>query len=125
MRRFTNSHEWIELDGQEGTVGVTAYAQKELGEIVFVNLPDVGTTVATGDEAVILESTKAAADIYAPVSGVITAVNHSVKESPDLLNQSPEGEGWLYKISLTNSKEIDQLISWDEYEKMVKNSFSS
>jgi len=124
MRRFTNSHEWIEIDGQDGIVGVTAYAQKELGEIVFIELPEVGKTVAAGEETVILESTKAAADIYAPVSGVITAVNHKVKETPALLNQLPESEGWIYKITLTNPEELSQLMSWNDYEKLIKDSLS-
>lgn len=120
MKRFTDSHEWIEINGQEGIVGVTAYAQKELGEIVFIELPEVGKATAAGEETVILESTKAAADIYAPVSGVILAVNHQLKESPDLLNHSPESEGWIYKISLAKPEEIESLLTQSDYEKVVK-----
>ncbi len=120
MKLFTDSHEWIEVQGEEGWVGVTEYAQQELGEIVFIELPEVGREVRAGEETVVLESTKAAADIYAPVTGVITRVNDQVKHSPDLLNRAPEGEGWLYKITLTQPEELAQLISREAYEKLTE-----
>lgn len=120
MKKFTDSHEWIEVHGKEGVVGVTAHAQRELGEVVYISLPEVGRQVNQGDEVVVLESTKAAADIYAPVSGVITAVNSKVKEFPDLLNQYPEGEGWIYKISIMHPEELTQLMSQGDYEKLVE-----
>ena len=120
MKLYTDTHEWIEVSGTEGTVGVSAHAQKELGEVVYISLPEVGRRVQAGQEVVILESTKAAADIYAPVSGVITAVNTKVKEVPDLLNQFPEGEGWIYKITLSNPAELSTLMSRDDYEKLVR-----
>lgn len=119
MKLFSDTHEWIEVAGREGTVGVSAHAQKELGEVVYVSLPEVGKEVQAGQEVVILESTKAAADIYAPVSGVITAVNAKVKEFPNLLNEFPESEGWIYKITLSHPEELSALMSKDAYEKLV------
>lgn len=120
MKLFTDSHEWIEIKGDEGTVGVTSHAQRELGEVVYIALPEVGTQVKRGEETVVLESTKAAADIYAPVSGIIKEINAKVKEFPDLLNQFPEGNGWIYKISITHPEELVQLMSQDDYEKLVQ-----
>jgi glycine cleavage system H protein len=120
MKLYTPTHEWIELNGKEGVSGVTAHAQKELGEVVYISLPEVGREVQAGQEIVILESTKAAADIYAPVSGIITEVNTKVKETPDLLNQYPESDGWIYKISLTRPEELSILMSRDNYEKFVQ-----
>lgn len=120
MKLFTDTHEWIEVSGKEGTVGVSAHAQKELGEVVYVSLPEVGRSIQAGQEVVILESTKAAADIYSPVSGTITAVNTKVKETPDLLNQYPESEGWIYKIALTHPEELTTLMSRDDYEELVQ-----
>ncbi len=120
MKLFSDTHEWIEVSGAEGVVGVSAHAQKELGEVVYISLPEVGRDVRAGQEVVILESTKAAADIYTPVSGTITAVNTKVKEIPDLLNQYPESEGWIYKISLTHPEELSTLMSRDDYEKLVQ-----
>ncbi len=120
MKLFTDTHEWIEVQGPEGTVGVTAYAQKELGEVVYISLPEVGKEIQVGQEVAILESTKAAADIYAPVSGIITAVNTHVKEVPDLLNQHAESKGWLYKVSLTHPEELSLLMNRDDYEKLVE-----
>lgn len=120
MRLYSDTHEWIEVEGNEGTVGVSAHAQKELGEVVYISLPEVGREVRAGEEVVILESTKAAADIYAPVSGTITAVNAQVKETPDLLNQYPEKEGWIYKVKLTHPEELQTLMTRPEYEKLVQ-----
>lgn len=120
MKLFTDSHEWIEVSGNEGVVGITAHAQKELGEVVYVSLPEVGRQIEQGEEVVILESTKAAADIYAPASGVVTAVNMKVKEFPDLLNQFPEGEGWIYKISISHPEELKSLMARDAYEKFIQ-----
>ncbi len=119
-RRFTKSHEWIELDGSHGTVGITHYAQKELGEIVYAQLPQVGQLVHAGGEICVLESTKAAADVYCPVSGKITAVNESVASHPQLLNQSPESKAWLFRIELLDPKEASALLSKVEYESLIK-----
>jgi glycine cleavage system H protein len=116
---FTDSHEWISVDGDLGKVGITAYAGRELGEVVYLQLPEVGRQVKAGEEVVILESTKAAADIYAPVSGEIVAVNEALRSSPDILNQSPEDRGWLFQIRLSNVKELDQLMTQSSYQKLV------
>jgi glycine cleavage system H protein len=116
---FTDSHEWINVDGDLGKVGITSYAKRELGEIVYVEFPEIGRQVKAGEEVVILESTKAAADIYAPVSGEIVAVNEAVKQSPEMLNQSPEEAGWLFQIRLSNLGELDSLSNRSTYQKLV------
>lgn len=117
---FTDSHEWISVEGDLGKVGVTAHAKKELGEVVYLELPEIGRQVKVGEEVVILESTKAAADIYAPVSGEIIAVNEAVRNSPDILNQSPEDRGWLFQIRLSNLQELDALMNRSSYQKLVE-----
>jgi glycine cleavage system H protein len=119
MKLFTDTHEWIEVSGNIGTVGVTAHAQKELGEVVYISLPQVGRQVQSGQEVVILESTKAAADIYTPVSGTIVEVNEKVKETPDLLNQYPEDRGWIYKISISEPEQLQTLMSREDYDALI------
>lgn len=120
MKKFTESHEWIELEGHVGTVGVTHHAQKELGDIVYVELPKVGKELARGEAAAVLESTKAAADVYSPVGGTILEVNNALKDQPELINQSPEKEGWLYKIELKDNLEMEVLINITSYELLIK-----
>ncbi|MGR3972970.1 MAG: glycine cleavage system protein GcvH [Candidatus Rhabdochlamydia sp.] len=120
MKRFTDSHEWIQLNQHEGVVGITAYAQQELGDVVYLSLPEVGKQVKKGEEVVILESTKAAADIYSPVSGVITAVNASLLTHLELLNQDPESQGWLYRIELSDMSEPLELMSEAAYQEMIE-----
>lgn len=107
--KFTDTHEWIRVENGVGTIGVSDHAQQELGDIVYVELPQVGKEVKAGQEAAVLESTKAAADVYSPVSGTITEVNTVLKDHSELINQSPQGEGWIYKIRLANAKELDAL----------------
>lgn len=111
--KYTETHEWIVVKDGVGTVGVTDYAQKELGDIVYVELPKVGKQVRKGDPAAVLESTKAAADVYAPVSGTITEVNGALNEKPEAVNQSAEDEGWLFKLSLSAAEELDDLRDHD------------
>lgn len=118
--KYTESHEWITVEGAVGTVGVTNYAQKELGDIVYVELPQVGKTVKKGQEAVVLESTKAAADVYAPVTGKIVAVNDGLKDNPETVNNNPEADGWLFKIELSEPQELDTLMDSASYLKLVK-----
>lgn len=119
--KFTDSHEWIIIEkNNSGVVGVSMHAQHELGDIVYVELPSVGKSVKAGQEAAVLESTKAAADVYAPVSGTVTAVNQTLKEKPELINQSPEKEGWLFKIQLSDPSEMDKLMDHTAYESMLK-----
>lgn len=118
--KFTESHEWIDTSASKdiGVVGVSQFAQKELGDIVFVELPEVGKQVKAGAEIAVLESTKAAADVYAPVSGTIVEVNERLSENPELVNASPEKEGWLFKIKLSNPAELSALKNRDDYLKI-------
>ncbi len=118
--KFTDSHEWIEMETLDvGRVGVSTYAQKELGDIVYVELPLVGKNVNAGQEVAVLESTKAAADIYSPVTGIITAVNPELAKHPELVNQSAEDQGWLFKIQLSNPSEMDLLMDLESYQAML------
>lgn len=114
--KFTESHEWIAFTNGVGTVGVTNHAQHELGDIVYVELPKVGKEVKAGEEAAVLESTKAAADVYSPVSGTIVEVNSALNEASELVNRSPEAEGWLFKIRLKNPQELDALMDAGTYQ---------
>jgi len=120
VKKYTDSHEWIEIDNDVGTLGITTYAQKELGEIVYVELPEPGTKVAAGEEVAVLESTKAAADVYSPLSGTITEVNSALVEEPTLINTSAEENGWLCKIALLDPSEEDALLDEPSYQEMVK-----
>ena len=117
--KYAETHEWIDANKGKGRVGISIHAQKELGEIVYVELPKVGQEVKAGEEVAVLESTKAAADIYSPVSGKITAINEKVKEDPSLMNTSPEGEGYLFEITLTHPEELEALTSKDEYHQWI------
>lgn len=115
--KFTESHEWIEvMNGSDvATVGVSNYAQNELGEIVYVELPTVGKSLQAGAEVAVLESTKAAADVYSPVSGQIVEVNKQLSTASDLVNKSPEKDGWIFKIKLANISELDKLMDETAY----------
>jgi glycine cleavage system H protein len=116
--KFTPSHEWVRIEGKLATVGITGYAKNEIGDIVHLELPKVGSIVKAGDEVCVIESTKSATDIYSPVSGKIAAVNEVLKISVDPINQSPESKGWLYQIELSSMKEVDELLSRAQYEEM-------
>lgn len=116
-KKFAETHEWIDVKDDTGTIGISNYAQKELGDIVFIELPQVGKQVKAGQLAAVLESTKAAADVYAPVSGIIVEVNGALLTTPELVNQSSESEGWLFKIKLENQKELDNLADQADYQK--------
>ena len=113
--KFTATHEWIDVIEGIGVVGVTDHAQNELGEIVYVELPQLNKDVKAGQEAVVLESTKAAAEVYSPVTGQIIEVNSALSKMPELINTSPEREGWIYKIRLSNVNELDQLLDKQAY----------
>lgn len=118
--KYTDSHEWIELEGSIGIVGVTNFAQKELGDIVYVELPQVGKTLKAGEEAAVLESTKAAADVYAPVSGTVTEINQALAQNPSLINTAAEKAGWMYKVQLSNLEEVEKLLDEDAYKAISK-----
>ena len=112
---YTDSHEWVRLEGEIGSIGISIYAQKELGEIVYVQLPEVGQEIKVGEEVAILESTKAAADVYSPVSGRVVQVNEALQADSSLINTSPEGEGYLFKIKVSHPEEIESLLSPQEH----------
>ncbi len=107
--KYAETHEWIDVKEEKGRVGISSHAQKELGDIVYVELPKVGQEVKAGEEIAVLESTKAAADIYSPVSGKVTHVNEKVREDPSLMNTDPEGEGYLFELALTHPEELETL----------------
>ena len=117
--KYTKTHEWIEVKEGIGTVGVTKYAQQELGDIVYVELPQVGKEVKAGQEAAVLESTKAAADVYSPVSGKIEEANQQLSKQPELINQDAEMSGWLFKVRLKDPKELEQLMDKIAYQKQL------
>lgn len=118
--KYTSSHEWVQIDQDVATVGITQYAQEELGNIVFVQLPPVGTKLVKGQEAVVLESTKAAADIYSPVSGEVIEKNALLENDPSLINTFPESQGWLFKLKNFESASLEGLLSQEEYEGMIR-----
>lgn len=115
MKKFAKSHEWILVEGDTGTIGVSKYAQEHLGDVVYVDLPAVGTSLEKGDSLCAVESVKAASDVYVPVSGEIKEVNEELDSSPELINNSPEDEGWIAKIILSNPAELDELLTEEEY----------
>ena len=118
-RYFTDEHEWIEVDGDTATVGITDYAQSQLGDIVFIEVPASGTTVSKGGDAAVVESVKAASDVYAPVSGTVTEGNAALTDDPALVNSDPEGTGWFFKLTLDDAGELDGLMDETAYRAFV------
>lgn len=118
--RYTKSHEWAKREGADAVVGITAHAQQELHDIVFIELPKVGRAVKAGDAVAVIESVKAAFDIYAPVSGTIARVNEAVVATPQLVNQDCYGAGWLFAITPSKSADVDALMSADAYSKLLE-----
>ena len=118
--RFTETHEWLSTDQDNMTVGITDHAQQLLGDMVYIELPAIGTEVHAGDEIGVLESVKAASDFYAPISGVIIAVNDQVADNPSLVNTDPYGAGWLVKISANAPQEVDTLIDEEQYQDTIE-----
>ena len=114
--RYTNDHEYVRIDGDIGIVGITNYAQEQLGDIVFVELPEIGKTIKKGDEAAVIESVKAASEVYAPVSGEVVEVNSALEGEPGLVNAAPEAGGWLFKIRPTDTGELDSLMDEAAYQ---------
>lgn len=117
--RFTETHEWIDTSDDEMSVGITSHAQQLLGDMVFVELPQVGLEVSAGEELGVLESVKAASDFYAPISGIITEVNSQVSENPELVNTDPYGQGWLVKIKADHLEEIEALLDEEDYQNEI------
>lgn len=118
--KYTRTHEWVKVTDGIAYVGITDHAQKELGDIVYVELPKVGNRLKSGDASAVLESTKAAADFYSPVGGEIIEINEQLKNDSGLINRSPEAEGWIYKLKNVNPSEIDQLMNFDDYLALIK-----
>ncbi|HYJ29739.1 MAG TPA: glycine cleavage system protein GcvH [Allosphingosinicella sp.] len=112
---YTEEHEWVRVDGDTATVGVTDFAQGQLGDVVFVEIPDAGRQVTKGGEAAVVESVKAASDVYAPVSGEIVEGNQAVVDEPSLVNTDPEGEGWFFKLRLSDASELEGLMDAEAY----------
>jgi glycine cleavage system H protein len=117
---FTREHEWIRVEGDTATVGITNHAQEQLGDIVFAEVPDAGRRVSKGQEAAVVESVKAASDVYAPVSGEVIEGNQAVADDPALVNSDPEGQGWFFKLKLDNPSELDGLMDQTAYSDWVK-----
>lgn len=113
--RYSEEHEWVAVDGDIATVGISDFAQQQLGDVVFVELPDVGRTVTRGDEVAVVESVKAASEIYAPVSGEVTEVNESLADAPGTVNESAEEGGWFFKLRMTEKSELDELMDAAAY----------
>ena len=117
---YTKDHEWVRVENGDATVGVTHHAQHELGEIVYVELPEVGAAIATGDKLATVESVKAVSEVYCPVGGEVLAVNDVLGDKPELVNQDPHGEGWIAKVRVADKKDLEGLMSADEYEAYLK-----
>ena len=118
--RYTKDHEYIRVEGDAGIVGISDYAQGQLGDVVFVELPSIGKTLAKGDEAAVVESVKAASEVYAPVSGEVIEVNSELEASPGTVNEDAAGRGWFMKIRLTNESELEGLMTEEQYGEFVK-----
>lgn len=115
---YAKTHEWVSLEDDVATVGITDFAQSQLSDLTFVELPEVGTEFEAGDEIAVVESVKAAADVYAPVSGEVVAVNSNLEDKPELINKDAFGAGWLFKIKLSDESQVDDLMDADSYEEL-------
>ncbi|MGI9493454.1 MAG: glycine cleavage system protein GcvH [Geminicoccaceae bacterium] len=118
--RYTKEHEWLRIDDNVATVGISNHAQEQLGEIVFVDLPDVGKSLGRNEDMAVVESVKAASDVYAPISGEVVEVNESLAEEPVQVNDSPEEKGWFCKLKITNPSELDDLMDADAYQQYLE-----
>ena len=112
---YTEDHEWISVDGETGTVGISAYASKQLGDVVFVELPDIGASFDKGDEAAVVESVKAASEVYTPIGGEVTDVNTTLEDAPETVNLSPDADGWFFKIKIADADELSSLMDEAKY----------
>ncbi|MBA4043342.1 MAG: glycine cleavage system protein H [Erythrobacter sp.] len=120
-RYYTDEHEWIDVEDDIATVGITDYAQGQLGDIVFVELPEIGAMIEQGKDAAVVESVKAASDVYAPITGEVTEVNPALEEDPALVNSSPEEDGWFFKMTIAAEAELDGLMDEEAYKDFVAN----
>jgi len=117
--RYTKDHEWIRLDGDVATVGITEHAQEQLGDIVYVELPEIGKKVTKGGDAAVVESVKAASDVYSPASGEVVAVNDALGASPGAINEEAEGKGWFFRLKLSSPDELNELMSAEQYKEFL------
>lgn len=118
--RYTQDHEWVRVEGDTATVGITDFAQKQLGDVVFVELPEVGRTLAAGEAFGVVESVKAASEVFAPVAGEVTATNEALTTEPELVNQEPTGDGWFIKVKLADPAAVDELMDEAAYKAYVE-----
>jgi glycine cleavage system H protein len=118
--RYTRDHEWIRLEGDTATMGISDYAQEQLGDIVFVELPETGKQLAKGAEVAVVESVKAASEIFAPVAGEIVAVNSALADQPGIVNSDPEGEGWFVRLKVANAADVDALMTIEAYQEFLQ-----
>lgn len=117
--KYSKDHEWIRLEGNRAVIGITDFAQSQLGDVVFVEVPEVGAEVAAGDGFSVVESVKAVSDIYAPLTGKVVEVNEALTDAPEIVNQDPYGDGWVAVIEMSDSSELDSLLDSEEYEKLA------
>ncbi|AUM13377.1 glycine cleavage system protein GcvH [Ketobacter alkanivorans] len=118
--RYLSSHEWVRVEDGVATIGITAHAQEAMGDLVFVETPEVGTTLAAGDEAGVVESVKAASDIYTPVSGEVVEINPLLEDAPETVNSDPYGDGWMFKIEIADGAELENTLTADEYQAQIE-----
>ena len=119
-KKFTEDHEWVSIDGNIATVGISNHAQESLGDSVFIELPVIGKTVKAKEEICVIESVKAASDIYSPLDGEIIEVNNSLENEPSIINQEAENSGWIFKIKLTEPSQYEELMNYEDYQKFLK-----
>ena len=119
-KKYSKEHEWISLENEIATVGITNHAQESLGDIVFIELPEIGKIVKAGDQVGVVESVKAASELYSPVSGIIIEINNELQKTPQLVNTDPEDKGWYMKIKLENTNELTKLMNFDQYKEIIK-----
>lgn len=117
---YAKTHEWLRVDDNTATVGITDFAQNQLSDLTFVELPEVGREVEAGDEVAVLESVKAASDIYAPIAGEIVEVNEALEDAPEMINNDPYGDGWLFKIKFIKEEDVDDLMGAEEYDELCE-----
>jgi len=118
--KYTEDHEWIKLDGDIATVGISAHAAAQLGDVVYVELPEVDAEFAKGDDAAVVESVKAASEVYAPLSGTITEVNEALEDAPETVNAAPETDGWFFKMKISDTTELDGMMDAQAYKKFIE-----
>jgi glycine cleavage system H protein len=118
--KFTKDHEWVRVEGEIATIGISDYAQKELGDVVYVELPPVGETMEKGDVCSNIESVKAVSDIYCPVTGEIVEANTALEDAPEIVNKDPYGDGWIFKVKMDDSSQLDELMNSDRYDEYLE-----